>query len=335
MRLRFSLLVVVTILLGLWGYFRWLDDRLIVDPVGPEVRVLPYEKYSFENLAKRGGVASKIEVVGNKFYFQSEGRRISGEINFPARSDLAGVIVMARGYVDKEVYKTGIGTHNAAREYAKNGYITLAPDFSGYGESDPEPTSPPASLGSRLVKPVEILDLLASLGSLPGADLQKVYLWGHSNGGQIMLSVAEILGKIDLQGQALKVRGVTLWAPVSKPFPYNILYYTDDASDSGKWLRGEIANFEKDYDVFKYSIDRYISAIKMPLQIHQGGLDEAVPKEWSDDLVKALREEEKEVKYFTYPASDHNMKPASTSSSLGGPTWDSVVARDLEFFAEN
>ena len=290
------------------------------------VKDMPYEKYSFENLAKRGGVASKIEVVGNKFYFQSEGRRISGEINFPARSDLAGVIVMARGYVDKEVYKTGIGTHNAAREYAKNGYITLAPDFSGYGESDPEDEN---ALGARLVKPVEILDLLASLRSLPGADLQKVYLWGHSNGGQIMLSVAEILGTRDqesgIRNQELGIRGVTLWAPVSKPFPYNILYYTDDASDSGKWLRGEIANFEKDYDVFKYSIDRYISAIKIPLQIHQGGLDEAVPKKWSDDLVKVLREEEKEVKYFTYPASDHNMKP----------TWDSVVARDLEFFAEN
>ena len=290
------------------------------------VKDMPYEKYSFENLAKRGGVASKIEVVGNKFYFQSEGRRISGEINFPARSDLAGVIVMARGYVDKEVYKTGIGTHNAAREYAKNGYITLAPDFSGYGESDPEDEN---ALGARLVKPVEILDLLASLRSLPGADLQKVYLWGHSNGGQIMLSVAEILGTRDqesgIRNQELGIRGLILWAPVSKPFPYNILYYTDDASDSGKWLRGEIANFEKDYDVFKYSIDRYISAIKIPLQIHQGGLDEAVPKKWSDDLVKVLREEEKEVKYFTYPASDHNMKP----------TWDSVVARDLEFFAEN
>ena len=326
MRSRFSLLVVAAILLGLWGYFRWSDDRLMVDLAGPEVRVLPYEKYSFENLAKRGGVASKIEVVGSKFYFQSEGRRISGEINFPAKSDLAGVIVMARGYVDKEVYKTGIGTHNAAREYAKNGYITLAPDFSGYGESDPEDEN---ALGARLVKPVEILDLLASLRSLPGADLQKVYLWGHSNGGQIMLSVAEILGTRDqesgIRNQELGIRGVTLWAPVSKPFPYNILYYTDDASDSGKWLRGEIANFEKDYDVFKYSIDRYISAIKIPLQIHQGGLDEAVPKKWSDDLVKVLREEEKEVKYFTYPASDHNMKP----------TWDSVVARDLEFFAEN
>ena len=66
------------------------------------VKEEPYEKYSFENLAKRGGVTSKIEVVGNKFYYQSEGRRISGETNRPTGSDPVGVVVMARGYVEKE-----------------------------------------------------------------------------------------------------------------------------------------------------------------------------------------------------------------------------------------
>ncbi len=332
MRLRFSLLVVVTILLGLWGYFRWLDDRLIVDPVGPEVRVLPYEKYSIENLTKRSYKPVKIEYgpiiekaewgESRMFYYVSEGRRISGIYNEPKFTHMPrGKVVMARGYVEKDVYKSGMGTRNVAIYFAKNGYETYAPDFSGYGESDKEDEN---ALGARLVKPVEILDLIASMSTV-----RPIYLWGHSNGGQIMLTVAEVLGKTkvgmgDEGGGVWGVQGLTLWAPVSKPFPYNILYYTDDASDSGKWLRGEIANFEKDYDVFKYSIDRYISAINMPLQIHQGGLDEAVPKKWSDDLVKALREEEKEVKYFTYPASDHNMKP----------TWDSVVARDLEFFAE-
>ena len=236
----------------------------ILNPLGGKEVVqkeLPYAKYSFENLAKRGGVASRIEVVGNKFYYQSEGRRISGEINLPFdyAQGLRPVVVMARGYVDKEIYKTGMGTHNAAVVYAKAGYITLAPDFSGYGESDPEDSN---ALGARLVKPAEILDLLASLGSLPQADLSQVYLWGHSNGGQIMLSVAEILGMKPLQGVTL--RGLTLWAPVSKPFPYNILFYTDEASDSGKWLRGEVANFEKDYDVFNYSIDRYLDQISVP-----------------------------------------------------------------------
>jgi alpha-beta hydrolase superfamily lysophospholipase len=292
----------------------------MLNPKGEEiVKEKPYDKYSFENLAKRGGVASKIDIVGNKFYFKSEGRRISGEINISTGSAPVGVVVMARGYVEKEIYKTGLGTHNAAKYFSDHGYTTYAPDFSGYGESDPEDEN---ALGARLVKPVEILDLIASVGAT--TDL-PIYLWGHSNGGQIMISVAEILGERDpsLQGSSSQVKGVTLWAPVSKPFPYNILYYTDDASDSGKWLRGQISQFEETYDVFNYSIDRYFDWINMPIQIHQGSLDEAVPKVWSDNLSKALKVKEKTVNYYVYSGADHNMKP----------NWDSVVTRDLEFFA--
>ncbi len=316
---RFGFLIIIFVIIGFWwGIANRRGD--LQSPKGEEVvKEKLYEKYSFENLAKRGGVASKIDVVGNKFYFKSEGRRISGELNRPAGSDPVGVVVMARGYVEKEGYRTGIGTHNAAKYFSERGYTTYAPDFSGYGESDPED---PNGLGARLVKPVEILDMIASVEATTKL---PIYLWGHSNGGQIMISVAEILGKREtsLQGQSSQVKGVTLWAPVSKPFPYNILYYTDDASDSGKWLRGQISEFEKEYDVFNYSIDRYLDWINMPIQIHQGSLDEAVPKVWSDKLVESLKLKDKRVTYFVYPGADHNMKP----------NWDSVVTRDLEFFA--
>lgn len=312
--------VIVLVAIGRWMMFSSYGG-VMLNPLGKKTGVekkeLLYEKYSFENLARRGGVVSPIEVVGNKFYYQSEGRRISGEVNAPSGSDPVGVVVMARGYVDKEVYKTGIGTHNAAKYFSEHGYVTYAPDFSGYGESDPEDLS---ALGARLVKPVEILDLIASVSAkteLP------IYLWGHSNGGQIMLSVAEILGmRESLQGQALQIKGVTLWAPVSKPFPYNILYYTDEASDSGKWLRGQVAEFENDYDVFNYSIDRYLDKIVMPIQLHQGSSDEAVPKRWSDELAKSLKAKDKTIDYFVYPGADHNLKPG----------WDSAVERDIEFF---
>ncbi len=320
MRSKISLVIFfVFVVVGIWWGIAGRGEDLL-NPKGEEVvKEKPYEKYSFENLAKRGGVTSKIEVVGNKFYYQSEGRRISGETNRPTGSDPVGVVVMARGYVEKEGYRTGLGTHNAAKYFSERGYITYAPDFSGYGESDPEDES---ALGARLVKPVEILDLIASVQATTKL---PIYLWGHSNGGQIMISVAEILGKREpsLQGSSSQVKGVTLWAPVSKPFPYNILYYTDDASDSGKWLRGQISEFEETYDVFNYSIDRYLDWINIPIQIHQGSLDEAVPKAWSDNLSKALKGKEKKVNYFVYPGADHNMKP----------NWDSVVTRDLEFFA--
>ena len=332
MRSKYSLVVLLVVLVGLAAWWVGANHKFsnsqILNPRGEVEKELPYEKYSFDNLAKRGGIPSEIEIVGNKFYYYSEGRRISGEINIPSPEVMVDgslpVVVMARGYVEKEGYKTGTGTRNAAAAYAKSGYITLAPDFSGYGESDPEDEN---ALGARLVKPVEILDLIASLKTLPREDLSRVYLWGHSNGGQIMISVAEILGKREpsLQGSSSQVGGVTMWAPVTKPFPYNVLYYTDDASDSGKWLRGQISSFEQDYDVFEYSIDRHISDIKIPLQIHQGSADDAVPQKWSDDFVKNLRSSEKDVTYYVYPGADHNMRPS----------WDTVVTRDLEFFGKH
>lgn len=327
--------IFIVLILGTYLYSKFSSSvDVLFNPLGEGTikKELTYLKYTFVKLAERGGIASTITVVEDKFYYYSEGRRISGAINYPSVMGLVDVVdpytynyhrypvvVMARGYAERDGYKTGTGTKNAAAVYAQNGYITLAPDFSGYGESDPEDSY---ALGGRLAKPVEILDLLASLPQIPEADLSRVYLWGHSNGGQIMLSVAEILGQMDLQGLALKVRGLTLWAPVSKPFPYSILYYTDEASDSGKWLRGQIAQFERDYDVFDYSIDRHLDKINIPILIHQGSNDEAVPKKWSDELAKNLRAMDKKVEYFSYPGADHNMRPG----------WDSVVLRDVEWF---
>lgn len=309
-------LVLIVMVVGIWWSISHTGS-VILNPMGEEVvRDKPYDKYSFERLMQRGGIASKIEVVGDKFYYQSEGRRISGEVNVP-QGEAIGVIVMARGYVEKESYKTGIGTHNAANYFSERGYITYAPDFSGYGESDPEDEN---ALGARLVKPVEILDLIASVQATTNL---PIFLWGHSNGGQIMISVAEILGQMEnFKGDSLKVKGVTLWEPVSKSFPYNILYYSDEADDQGKWLRSEIAKFESEYDVYKYSVDRYLDKIQLPIVIHQGGKDDAVPNKWSDEVVAKLKEKEKKITYYEYPQSDHNMHP----------NWGEVVARDIAFF---
>ncbi|KKU44893.1 MAG: Peptidase [Microgenomates group bacterium GW2011_GWA2_46_7] len=295
MRLKFSLigLIVLLILVGIiWRLSR--PGGMMLSPGGETVKEQPYDKYSFERLVTRGDKASEIEVMGDKFYYVSEGRRISGEIN-QAEGEVRGIVVMARGYAEKEGYKTGTGTKNAATYYAKNGYTTYAPDFSGYGESDPEDTN---ALGARLVKPVEILDLIASVPTGNRA------------------------GQPDSHGAGVK--GVILWAPVSKPFPYNILYYTDEAEDRGKWLRGEIAKFEADYDVYNYSLDRYLDWITMPVQIHQGSVDSAVPKKWSDELVMLLEELEKEVTYYEYFGADHNMRPS----------WNVVVARDVAWFGQ-
>ena len=59
--------------------------------------------------------------------------------------------------------------------------------------------------------------------------------------------------------------------------------------------------------------------------VHQGGADDAIPTEWSDSFVAKMRSLDNEVEYYKYPNADHNMRP----------DWDTVVARDVDFFKEN
>jgi len=155
-----------------------------------------------------------------------------------------------------------------------------------------------------------------SLDQIPQWDQKNVFIWGHSNGGQIALTTLEITG-VNYP--------TTLWAPVSKPFPYSVLYYTDDSIDRGKLIRSELAKFEEVYDVEAYSLTNYLENIEAPLLVHQGKSDDAIPLDWTNNLVQKLEDKGKNVTYYTYPATDHNMRPS----------WDMVIARDLEFFKKH
>lgn len=249
-----------------------------------------------------------------KFSYVTEGKRMTGQLNVPNEATPAAgfpVIVMLRGFVDPSIYTTGIGTRNVARVLASNGYVTVAPDFFGYGDSESED---PDVMMARLSKPVHVIDLIASLATLSLVNEERLGMWGHSNGGQIALSVLEITGK--------KIP-TALWAPVSVAFPYSVLYYTNDSDDKGKALRRVLAEFEEEHDVFDYSIDQHWEWITAPIQLHHGTADSAAPVEWSRVLKNILKKFEKDVGYFEYEGADHNLQPG----------WDTVVERDLDFFS--
>jgi dipeptidyl aminopeptidase/acylaminoacyl peptidase len=248
------------------------------------------------------------------FHFTSDNKKITGIAHIPntaTSENKKPVIVQFRGYVDREKYFPGEGTQRSAEVYAANGFISLAPDFLGYGGSDMPSTD---VFEERFETYTTALNLLASVSTLPMADPDRIGVWGHSNGGQIALTALEILGR--------PVPAV-LWAPVSKPFPYSILYYTDEVPDHGKLLRKELAKFEEQYDAEQYSLANYVSRITGSVQIHQGSADTEVPIAWSDTLAKTLEASSSAVNYFVYPGTDHNMLPDA---------WNTVISRDVTFF---
>ena len=292
-----------------------------------QIKPRPLDKYTIDNLAKIEVPETQIEigeplVKEEKFtsYLFSmsfdpslsgkEKKKVTGLINIPTAKGPFALVVMFRGFVDQELYKTGDGTKRAGEYFAQNGLMTIAPDFLGYAASDAEAGS---IFESRFQTYTTALVLLNSLNSIPDWDGTNVFIWGHSNGGQIALTLLEITGK---------AIPTTLWAPVSKPFPYSILYYTDESEDRGKLIRRELAAFEETYDPDRYAIDLYYGKIKAPFQIHQGMADDAVPREWSDELTMKLDELEIDFDYFVYPGADHNLNPA----------WNKTVNLDLIFF---
>jgi uncharacterized protein len=300
-------------------------DLLSFQPVSPHSETpaqlsKPLARYSILSLADRKTDQSKITLekklseqssfTSYLFSYQSEGKKVTGLANIPAGKGPFPVIIQFRGYVDRETYTTGEGTKRSGEVYAKNGYITLAPDFLGYGGSA-MPSN--VALEERFQTYTTALDLFNAIPSLSQADASKVGIWGHSNGGHIALTVLAITGK---------QYPTVLWAPVSKPFPYSILYFTDELPDGGKFLRGEIARFEGIYGVDSYTYRTYIDRISAPLELHQGTLDDAVPLAWSNDLAQTLKQKGKTITYYTYEGADHNMSGA----------WSTVVERNLQFF---
>lgn len=332
---------------GLLSFFFFGRKPAIISPLpsnkeknffSPEKTITQYTPYSFEELSHRRFPPGKIKLgaitkEGDNyktyvFTYQCEGKTISGMANIPYRSSPSQmqqnstqdkslvekfpVIILLRGYAPREGYHIGLGTEKSANYFAANGFLTLAPDFLGYGYSDWEDQD---ILLARFNRPVEVLCLLASLGSLPQADTSKIGLWGHSNGGQIALSLLEITGK---------PYPTSLWAPVSLGFPESVLVYLG-SEEVGNPVKEKITEFLKENDPRKFSITEYFSLLKSPFIIHQATADEMIKVEWTRNLVDNLKKQNLIVDFYLYPQENHNFNRYQNTGDL-------LRQRDLEFF---
>lgn len=348
----FVLIILTGLSLGFYGYKNYQGFRIIqnLNPMGRKQKAETgkLSMYDFDNLRKRGGIASEIKIEGNPdavdtrrvnlirtenpklkliqaqkkmkeemswksevISFFSNGKKISGMMNTPLTpmSNKMPAIIMIRGYADAEGYYVGSGSWKAADELAKNGYITVSIDFLGFGKSDNESTD---ILEARFEKVMSVVDLIESVKKLPYVDPDKIGIWAHSNGGQIALSVLEVTG-----GNY----PTTLWAPMTNPFPDSVLD-TAGNDETGNKVKQVIADFEKEYDSRRYAFENYYKWIKAPLMIHQGTNDEWCQVNWQEEVVDKLVELKKEAKLYIYEGDDHNLKK----------NWDLVMERDIAYF---
>ena len=176
---KFLMLIcaVLLIIIGIGSWYIFKQFKAVKPPAAKPLLV-----YTFTNLKKTSFPATQISlgpITGETadsfsqiFYFsvpKTPGSKIllkaSGLMNIPKKAGGYPVIVMFRGFVPDNIYKPGMETQPSAAVFVSKGFITLAPDFLGYGESA-SPSADPFE--NRFQTYVTALTLLSSSGVAVG-----------------------------------------------------------------------------------------------------------------------------------------------------------------------
>lgn len=253
------------------------------------------------------------------FTYDSEGYTIYGLLEKPAGAPPSPggwpVIIVAHGYIPPDIFVTSKNYRSVTKYFAKGGFLVLKPDYRGHDRSEGIGDAPISTIDYS----IDVLNLIEQIDSVPDADAEKVFLFGHSMGGGIGLRVLTVTKKL---------RGATLWAATSKGFPENTRYFIETERPKGVYSQ-ELKEFRNvieaiftpdEYD----SLDpgNYLDSIDVPILIHHGTHDHIVPLEWSTDLAEALEKAQADYTFYEYPGEDHNISVS----------YFKVMDRDMEFF---
>ena len=205
--------------------------------------------------------------------YQSEGLKIYALLTVPFGEPPAGgwpVIVFNHGYIPPDQYRTTERYIAYVDWLARSGYMILRPDYRGHGNSEGAATGG----YSRPDYTIDVLNAVASIRRFPGADPQRIGMWGHSMGGHITLRAMVTTRDI---------KAGVIWAGVVASYPDLMSRWraTPPATISSG-ARGWRQQFSAQYGTPEenpafwsaISPDSYLSDLSGPLQLHHAEGDE-------------------------------------------------------------
>ncbi len=235
----------------------------------------------------------------------SDGLKIYGLLTVPNGEKPATgwpVILFNHGYISASEYRTTERYVAYQDAIARAGYITFKSDYRGHGNSEGTP--------SGHFAPGYTIDVLNAMGSLKkcaDADQNRIGMWGHSLGGEIVLRAMVISPDIKA--------GVSWAGTVAPP-----------SQQLGMWGGGGGANVPhvaprapsdltqqygtpEENPEFWASLasTSYLTELSGPLQLHHGTADPEVPFMFSQMLYDEILKAGKSTELYTYPGDNHNL----------------------------
>lgn len=288
----------------------------------PTATPRPFAEYEIDALRSRPYGTGPIEILQTLeetpnftrqlIAYPSDDLRITGMMNLPKGEGPFPVVILNHGYFDPAGYTTGRGTQPAADYLANRGYLTIAPDYRYYAGSGE---------GANYFRngyAIDVLNLVGAVKHFPLARPDAIGMWGHSMGGGITQVVMVVCPD---------VKAFVLYGSMSGDMTQN---YYRIAHFRGQTHPGDDfspVTPEQDPELFaRTSPVNYLDAVRVPVLIHHGELDDTVPPDWSVDLAARLTALGRDVTLHIYSGAGH---------SFWHQTWILFMQRTVGFFDEH
>ncbi len=233
----------------------------------------------------------------------SDGLKIYGLLTVPNGEKPATgwpIILFNHGYISPSQYRTTERYVAYQDAIARAGYITFKSDYRGHGNSEGAPSGHFAPGYT-----IDVLNAMQALKKFADADPNRIGMWGHSLGGEIVLRAMVIrpdikagvswAGTVAPPSQQVGMWGGGANVPHSAPRAPSDLtqQYGSPAENPEFWA--------------SLAATSYLAELSGPLQLHHGTADSEVPLSFSQALYDEILKAGKTAELYTYPGDNHNL----------------------------
>lgn len=228
--------------------------------------------------------------------FRSSGRLVTGSLTRPRGRGPFPAVVTNHGFIPPDNYRIGQGLVEDEQALARAGFVSLHPDYRGYGGSDP---LLPLEHELRLVYTQDAVNAAAALRTLSFVDPGRLAMVGRSMGGGITLNAITSHPRV--------VRAAVAYAPVSSDFVEGIDVLTRPGGEADvQAMFDAFGTPDDDPDFYEALSSRSrFDQVRAAVLLQHGTADDVCPERWSLDTQRFLTRAGVDSELLLYEGEGH------------------------------